>query len=170
LKKVNKLKRWQNYLVSTSRQIFSQEIFQQSILFFKLEKFEHLGNGASQIHWLFPIVDLYPSFIQCVALPFGPGHRWQWTKMENHLIQDAGNFNLQVIHSFHSNVVAVGRGMVSWRLGQDSLFCHSSRCKMVVRLADPAQVVPCGGASWPIWLLQSWWLHVGESGERGRQL
>ena len=62
-----------------------------------LSTFEHMGNGAHGYTPLaFSIFHLYPSFTQCVALPYGPGHRQHCSMQKNHLMEDAGNFNFEV--------------------------------------------------------------------------
>ena len=94
-RRLNKPKRRQNWLVSTSRQVFRQKIYPHSISIFHAVKIWSFGERSSQILWLFLIYDLFPSFIQSVALPFGPGHRWHWLKKQKSFNSRSWKFKLQ---------------------------------------------------------------------------
>ena len=145
-RRLNKPKRRQNWLVSTSRQVFRQKIYPHSISIFHAVKIWSFGERSSQILWLFLIFDLFPSFIQSVALPFGPGHRWHWLKKRKSFNSRSWKFKLQnqMFSSFHI-MESAWRRVSSWRLGQACWSCHltSTGAKWLSPMLTPALVVPC---------------------------
>ena len=145
-RRLNKPKRRQNWLVSTSRQVFRQKIYPHSISIFHAVKIWSFGERSSQILWLFLIFDLFPSFIQSVALPFGPGHRWHWLKKRKSFNSRSWKFKVQnqMFSSFHI-MESAWRRVSSWRLGQACWSCHltSTGGKWLSPMLTPALVVPC---------------------------
>ena len=159
---LNKPKRRQKYLMSISRQILVQKFFPQSILFFKLVKFDQLRNGAHRYSGVIFTMFLFPSFdLECGPLI------WTWTRIT--MIKVRKSFasrcwNCKSQNTISSILARTWRRFTCWRLGHAFGYCHPSRCKIDVTFADSG---PCGSllvgpVDWsrklkPVWAICGNW-------------
>ena len=126
-----------------------------------LSTFEHMGNGAHGYTPLaFSIFHLYPSFTQCVALPYGPGHRQHCSMQKNHLMEDAGNFNFEVKEvSFTLTVGLCVDGNFWWEAVSHP--CAKWRSPLLTRplwfpVVGVADLSGCFNPTWAMWRIGDW--------------